>query len=119
MKKSTHNINTGKIIEKLMYQFKFSNLEMERAMGRPGSSMYKYIRNSSIQTGILIDLCYAMKYNIFHDIANELPAEFAKIDTTVEEKAALKKDYEERIAQLEDENKILKAQLDIVMRLKG
>lgn len=119
MKKSAHNINTGKIIEKLMYQFNFSNMQMERAIGRPGSSMYKYIRNSSIQTGILIDLCYAMKYNIFHDIANELPVEFAKIDKTIEEKAALKKDYEARIAQLEEENKILKAQLDIVMKFKG
>ena len=28
-------------------------------------------------------------------------------------------DYEKRIAELEDENKILEAQLDIVMKLKG
>lgn len=119
MIKSTNNIDTGKIIERLMYQFKFSNLEIERAIGRPGSSMYKYIRNSSIQTGILIDLCYAMKYNIFQEIANELPSEFAKIDKEAEEKLATKMNYEKRIADLEEENKILKVQLDIVMKLKG
>ena len=28
-------------------------------------------------------------------------------------------DYEKRIAELEDENKILKAKLDIVMKLKS
>lgn len=119
MIKSKNNINTGKIIERLMYQFKFSNLQIERAMGRPGSSMYKYIRNPSIQTGILIDLCYAMKYNIFQEIANELPTEFAKIDKEAEEKLATKMNYEKRIADLEEENKILKAQLDIVMKCKG
>lgn len=119
MIKSKNNINTGKIIERLMYQFKFSNLQIERAMGRPGSSMYKYIKNSSIQTGILIDLCYALKYNIFQEIANELPTEFAKIDKEAEEKLATKMNYEKRIADLEEENKILKAQLDIVMKFKG
>ena len=119
MIKSTHNIDTGKLIERLMYQFKFSNLQIERAMGRPGSSMYKYIKNSSIQTGILIDLCYAMKYNIFQEIANALPPEFAKIDKEAEEKLAAKMNYEKRIADLEEENKILKVQLDIVMKLKG
>jgi rRNA maturation protein Rpf1 len=119
MIKSTHNIDTGKIIERLIYQFKFSNLQLERAIGRPGSSIYKYIRNSSIQTGILIDLCYAMKYNIFQEIANELPPEFVKVDKTADETLALKTDYEQRIADLKEENKILKAQLDIVMKLKG
>ena len=119
MIKSKHNIDTGKIIAKLVTQFKVSNREIERAIGRPGSSMHKYLQNSSIQTGILVDLCYALKYNIFQDIANQLPPEFGKIDITLEEKVALKNERDNRIATLEEENKILKAQLDIVMKLKG
>ncbi|MBC7494454.1 MAG: hypothetical protein H7221_05545 [Flavobacterium sp.] len=119
MKKSDHNINTGEIIEKLTCKLKLSNAALERAIGRPGSSLYKFIRSSSIQTSILIDLCYAMKYNIFQEIANELPSEFAKTDRDTAAKLAEKQDYETRIANLEEENKILKAQLDIVMKLKG
>lgn len=118
MIKSKHNINTGKLIEQLLSQLKFTNAEIEKVIGRPGSSMYKYIRNESIQTGILIDLCYAMKYNIFQEIANELPSEFAKTDKDAEEKLAFKMDNEKRIADLEEENKIMKIQLELLMKLK-
>ena len=119
MKKSDHNINTGEIIEKLTHKLKLSNAALERAIGRPGSSLYKFIRSSSIQTSILIDLCYAMKYNIFQEIANALPSDFAKTDNNAAAKLAEKQDYENRIGHLEEENKILKAQLEIVMKLKG
>ncbi len=119
MKKSDHNINTGEIIEKLTWKLKLNNSELERAIGRPGSSLYKFIRSSSIQTSILIDLCYAMKYNIFQEIANMLPSDFAKTDIDAASKQAEKQAYENRIANLEEENKILKAQLEIVMKLKG
>ncbi|WP_293891040.1 hypothetical protein [Flavobacterium sp.] len=118
MIKSKHNINTGKLIEQLLSQLKFTNSEIENAIGRPGSSMYKYIRNESIQTGILIDLCYAMKYNIFQDIANDLPSEFSKTDRDAQEKLAFKTANEKRIANLEEENKIMKIQLDLLMKLK-
>jgi hypothetical protein len=107
------------MIEKLLTRLGYNNSEIEKAIGRPGSSMYKYIRNSSIQTGILIDLCYALKYNIFQDIANALPDEFTKTDKEAEQKLAFKMDNEKRIAELEEENKILKVQLEIVMRLKS
>ena len=119
MKKSDYNINTGEIIEKLTWKLNMSNLEVERAIGRSGSSVHKFIRSSSIQTAILIDICYAMKYNIFQEIANELPSHFAKTDKDADAKLAEKQDYESRIANLEEANKILKAQLDIVMKLKG
>ncbi len=119
MKKSNHNINTGELIEKLISKLNLSNSELERAIGRPSSSLYKFIRSSSIQTSILIDLSYAMKYNIFQEIANNLPSDFVKTDIDAAAKQAEKQAYETRIASLEDENKILKAQLDIVMKLKG
>lgn len=118
MKKSDHNINTGEIIEKLTYKLKMSNVKIERAIGRSSSAMNRFIRKPSIQTSILIDMCYAMRYNIFQEIANELPADFAKTDNDAVAKLAEKQDYENRIARLEDENKILKAQLEIVMKLK-
>ena len=118
MIKSKNNINTGKLIEKLLSQLRFTNAEIEKAIGRPGSSMYKYIRNESIQTGILIDLCYAMKYNIFQEIANELPSEFPKTDKEAEGKLAFKTADEKRIADLEEENKIMKIQLELLMKLK-
>lgn len=118
MIKSKNNINTGKLIGQLLSQLKFTNAEIEKTIGRSGSSMYKYIRNESIQTGILIDLCYAMKFNIFQEIANELPSEFSKTDKDAEEKLAFKTENEKRIATLEEENKVMKIQLDLLMKLK-
>ena len=119
MKKSKNNIDTGKLIERVALQQKLTNVEIEKAIDRQPTSMYKYIRNSSIQTGILIDLCYAMKYNFFQEIANKLPDEFTKTDKNAEEKLAQKTAYENRIAALEEENKILKVQFDLLMKIKG
>ena len=119
MIKSKNNINTGELIEQLLSRLKFTNAEIEKAIGRPGSSMYKYIRNTSIQTGILIDLCYALKYNIFQEIANKLPSEFLKTDKDAGEKLVFKTENEKRIADLEEENKIMKVQLDLLMKLRS
>lgn len=114
MKKSKHSINTGVIIKNLMKELNLSNSEIQTAIGRKGSAMFKYYRNESIQTDILIDLCYAMKYNIFQVVANQLPEEFRNINVETQKSA-----QEQRITELEEENKILKAQLDIIMKLKG
>ena len=78
MIKSKNNIDTGKLIERVQLQQNRTYREIEKAINRQPTSMYQYIRNSSIQTGILIDLCYAMKYNFFQEIANKLPNEFTK-----------------------------------------
>jgi cell shape-determining protein MreC len=55
-----------------------------------------------------------MKYNIFQVVANQLPEEFKNINVETQKIA-----QEQRITELEEENKILKAQLDIIMKLKG
>lgn len=119
MIKSRNNIDTGKLIEKILKELRVTNVDIEKAIGRSGSSMYKYIRNSSIQTGILIDLCYALKYNIFQEIANELPSDFMKTDKEAEQKLAFRTENDNRIADLEEEIKILKIQLDLLMKLKS
>jgi hypothetical protein len=118
MIKSKNNIDTGKLIERVQLQQNRTYREIEKAINRPPTSMYQYIRNSSIQTGILIDLCYAMKYNFFQEIANQLPNEFTKTDKDAEEKLAQKTALENRIAELEEENKILKVQVDLLMKIK-
>ncbi len=114
MKKSKNSINTGIIIKDLIKELKLSNPEIQAAIGRKGNAMFKYFRNSSIQTDILIDLSYAMNFNIFQIIANQLPAEMRKVSHDNQ-----KTEEQQRIAVLEEEIKILKAQLDIVMKLKG
>ena len=119
MKNNKQNLHTGQLIEKLLYRLGYSDAEIEKAIGRPGSSVYKYRKNASIQTSILIDICYAIKHNIFQDIANELPDDFTKTDKYAEEKAAAKQAIENRIAELEEENKILKVQVDLLMKIKG
>ncbi len=55
--------------------------------------MNRFIRKPSIQTSILIDICYAMNYNIFQEIANALLADFVKTQNNAAAKLAEKQDY--------------------------
>ena len=116
MKKSKNNINTGQLIANFISVKKISKTELGLAINRKGLSILAYIRNSSIQTGILIDICHATKHNFFRDIADQLPDDFtrtkAEDNTLINEKDLI-------IAQLREEVKVLTIQNEVLMRVKG
>lgn len=114
MKKSKNNINTGKMIDDFITKNRIFKSNLGQDINRNGLSILAYTRNVSIQTGILIDLCHALKHNFFRDIADQLPADFTttKPDSSHIEKDAL-------IAQLQEEVKVLKIQNEILLRVKG
>ena len=116
MKKSKNNIDTGKLIDDFITKKRIFKSDLGRDIDRNGLSILAYIRNSSIQTGILIDLCHALKHNFFRDIADQLPEDFTrtqpKDNTLISEKDQI-------IAQLQEENKVLKIQNEILLRIKG
>jgi hypothetical protein len=109
---SVHNIHTGKLLEDYLKKHRITKANLGRAIGRGGISIVGYIMNRSIQTGILLDLCYALKHNFFQDMANMLPNDFTVTND-------LKSGKDKRIAELEEENKVLKIQNEVLMRLRG
>jgi predicted nuclease of restriction endonuclease-like (RecB) superfamily len=113
---SKNNIDTGKILADYIQKNKISKTELGREINRNGLSVLNYTRNISIQTGILIDICYAVKHNFFSDIADQLPTDFTKMEP---KNLSFLSQKNELIAQLEEENKVLKIQNELLMKLRG
>lgn len=108
MKKGKNNIDTGKLLSAVLSKNKINKSALGRAIHRDGVSILKYTQNESIQTGILLELCYALKHNFFQDIANQLPNTFTVNEHKDEELEALK-----------EEIKVLKIQNELLIKLKS
>src|SRR6187401_126937 len=106
MKQGKNNIDTGKLLRDFIGKNRITKSNLGRDIGRNGLSIFQYTQNSSIQTGILIDICHATKHNFFQDIANEMPREFTVIKELNPEKDLL-------IAQLQQEINVLKIQNEL------
>lgn len=84
-----------------------SKAAISRALNRKPETFHRFTKRASLQTEILWQICTVMKHNFFSDLAAQLPIEFtnnAPIDTS--------KDKE--IERLSDENKLLRAQLELL-----
>ncbi|MFN3968016.1 hypothetical protein [Flavobacterium sp.] len=73
----------------------------------------------SMQTATLLEVCYALRYNFFQDIANTLPIEFKANERPNAEKEAQEQENIALIAQLQEENKVLKIQNELLMKMNG
>jgi hypothetical protein len=116
MKTSKNNIHTGEMLENYMSKHRYTKAELGRGINRLGISVFQYIQNSSIQTGILIDICHALEHNFFQDMADQLPHTFSKNNANSTSYADEK---DQLIALLQQENKVLKIQNDLLMKIKG
>lgn len=116
MKISPNNISTGKILEKKIKAKNLSYKAVGEAINRNGLSVFKYTESSSLQTSVLIDFCYALKHNFFSDIADQLPMEFTKNQPNTDQ---LNAEKDALIAQLQEENKVLKIQNDVLMKIRS
>ncbi|MEO8515892.1 MAG: hypothetical protein ABI426_04065 [Flavobacterium sp.] len=108
---SVHNIDTGKLIKEYLTEHRISQATLARGVGRGDVSIVGYLMNQSIQTCILIDICYAVKHNFFQDMANKLPSEF-----TVQHDMISGKD--KRIAELEAEIKVLRIENAVLREVR-
>jgi hypothetical protein len=79
----------------------------------------KYIKNNSIQTGILLEISHALQHNFFQDIANALPRHFSQNQLEDPQKITFESEQKNWIEQLEKENMVLKIQNDLLMKIKG
>lgn len=113
MAKETNNtVDTGKMIKDFMTERRISQTELGGMIGRQGISILNYTRSKGIHTRILLSLSHATKHNFFQDIANELPGDYTMTKDIFAERDAL-------IAQLQEENKVLKIQNELLMKIKG
>ena len=116
MKKSENNISTGAFLNNYIQKNRISKSQLGIDINRNGKSITQYLYNSSIQTGILLDICHALKHNFFSDLADQLPMEFTKNQPKTDQITSEKELF---IAQLQEENKVLKIQNELLMKLKG
>jgi DNA-binding Xre family transcriptional regulator len=112
MKKGKNTINTGKMLEDHLRKNRVNRTDLASKINRTGQSITKYGQNDSIQTAILLDICHALGHNFFQDIANTLPQDF-------EVNPELNSANQQLILQLQEENKVLRIQNELLMKLKG
>jgi len=119
MKLSQNNIDTGKLIGFYLTKNRISKTELGRKINRKGISILRFIESPSIQTGILIDICHAVKHNFLYDLAMQLPSDFTKNESENTQKASKETELKVLIEMLQEENKTLKIQNELLMKLKG
>jgi len=100
----------GAYLTKLIDGKRLKRSDITSSMGVQYSAFYGYENRPSLQYSIIYRLCHAMKYNIFLDIANTLPADYDYNKTLETSKDNL-------IAQLQEENKKLKWENDLMQKL--
>jgi DNA-binding Xre family transcriptional regulator len=115
MRIGANNIYIGILLNKFMMDNHISNQELAKKIGRIPLSVNQYRRKDTMQTGVLAEICHATQHNFFSDMAYKLPQHFTtsypKDDALITEKDAL-------IAQLKEENKVLKIQNDLLLQIQ-
>lgn len=109
-------INTGEMLLRFITKNHIPKGELGAKIGRNSLSILNYTRNDSIQTKLLVKICHATKHNFFRDIADQLPEDYT-FYKPVDRSELIEK--EQLIAQLQEENKVLRIQNELLMKIKG
>lgn len=112
MKNERNRINTGKLLDGYLRNNTIRGERLADLIGVQGQTVSKYRSGSVLRSDTIEEICYALQHNFFQDMANHLPKEF-----TVN--ADLNSANQELIAKLQEENKVLKIENDLLMRMKG
>ena len=102
--------DTGEMLRQLFKRRRIYKSALARALNRRYETVLDYQKRGSIQTTVLWELCHALKHNFFLDMAAQLPGEYATDAPVDGAKDA-------RIAALERELEIVRAERDVVVRM--
>lgn len=91
---------------------KVNKAALARAIHRAKPTVHKYSNRSSLQCSVLWDVSVALEHNFFADLAAKLPQTYT---TNIPEDTT----QAQRITQLEEENKILAVQLELLKGVMG
>ena len=112
MKTDFKKTNTGELLITYFKNNAMQSTRLAELLGITPQTITKYKERTSLRTDRIEAISYALKHNFFQDLANHLPREF-----TVN--ADLNSANQELIAQLQEENKVLRIQNELLMKLKG
>jgi DNA-binding Xre family transcriptional regulator len=105
--------NTGLMLTSYFKEKRIRKNALARMLNRNPSTLVSFTKNKTIQTTVLWEICHALKHNFFADIAALFPENFTN-------NVKPNTDAAERIAALELENVILKAEVAILLKaMKG
>jgi DNA-binding Xre family transcriptional regulator len=110
---SDNNIDTGIMIEKYLKKHRISKTSLGKKINRTGISIFRYTENISIQTGILLDICHALKHNFFQDMADQLPKDFTVSNIPPADNRLPA--WEKETAELKERIKILEAEKAVLL----
>jgi transcriptional regulator with XRE-family HTH domain len=72
----------GKLISNILKNKKVSKLELSRLMGVRPTTVSNYLKNASLQLGIIWNISFALKYDILSEIIDYYPQDFPINQTT-------------------------------------
>ncbi len=103
----------GEILKAHIKKHRLPKSALARKMLRTPATIEHFLKRPSLQCAILWEICEGYKHNFFADLAAQLPPAF----TTNAPDPTLP--LQERIAELEEENKILAGQLELLKGVIG
>ncbi len=111
-KKELNAPNIGSMLRVHYKKRKINRAALARKLNLHRVTVANYDARSSLQVRILWDVAVALQHNFFADIAAQLPPAYT---TNIPEDTT----QAQRIAQLEEENKILAGQLELLKGVMG
>lgn len=101
--------STGEMLSKYITDKRIYQSALARLLNRNQSAISEFRKGATIQTAILWEICHALKYNFFADIAAQLPADypFSAENTN-------KENTETEVDSLQKENAMLKMERDML-----
>lgn len=111
-KKEGKTIDVGTLLRNHLKVNLIQGQTLANRIGRTGQTVTLYQKDPDMRVATLENICYALEHNFFQDLANHLPPDF-----TVN--AHLNSGNSQLIAQLQEENKVLRIQNELLMKLRG
>jgi hypothetical protein len=102
----------GDLIARYFTERRTFKSSLSRLMGVRPQTVYAYRAKTSMQTDTIWKLCLILKHNFLKDLADQLPKDFSSFSPKDDS-------LFERIATLEKENELLKAQLAVLKEVMG
>ena len=99
--------HSGELLTTYFKEKRIRKSALARVMNRRPDTIYGYEKNSTIQSAILWELCHALHYNFFADIAAQLPASYATKSASTAQA--------DKIAQLEQEISMLNREKNLLL----
>lgn len=106
---ATTPIHIGQLVKKYLKVKRISKAALGRKIEKDDATMLRYEKCAVLKTSVLWDLSHALKHNFFADIADFFPKTYST-------DAVKDTSKDERIVTLEEENRILKAEVAVLLK---